>query len=126
MSEKFADDHKIETYKSMISISVEAFKLLALLNGGAVAGIIAAYEKVRAAVDPGSLKLAICLFVAGLITDGCAFVSSYLTQNVLFNELSGDRIKDSHIVHIKWTFAFVMASLGCFSAGALIAAFNVK
>ena len=34
------DDHAIETHKSMISISIEAIKHLALLNGGAIVALL--------------------------------------------------------------------------------------
>ncbi|CAM3450898.1 hypothetical protein BOSP111201_05605 [Bordetella sputigena] len=41
-----ADDwHLTETYKSMISISVEGFKYLALLNGGAAAGMLTTFDR---------------------------------------------------------------------------------
>ncbi|MFM0689282.1 hypothetical protein PQQ77_25130 [Paraburkholderia strydomiana] len=125
MGASFKDDHALETYRSMTTVSVEAFKLLALLNGGAAAGIIAAYDKVRAAVEPGSLKLSICMFIFGLVSVGGAFVCSYLTQTVLFNEMM-EREKDrAHLPLMKAGFACVIASLAFFSAGALIAAFNI-
>ncbi|ACC71102.1 hypothetical protein Bphy_1923 [Paraburkholderia phymatum STM815] len=109
----------------MITVSIEAFKLMALLNGGAAAGIIAAYDKVSAAVDPGSLKLSICLFVLGLVCVGGAFVCSYLTQNVLFNELMGFKEPDSHMPILKFGMGCVVFSLAFFSAGALVAGFNI-
>lgn len=125
MSEKFIDDHRIETYKSMISISVEGFKILALLNGGAAAGILAAFDKVRASVDAHSLKIAIVCFVVGLVSVGCAFMASYLTQNTLLEESLGRRRESSHMTFYRTAMGFCAASLVAFSTGALIAAFGI-
>ncbi|WP_197330141.1 hypothetical protein [Ralstonia syzygii] len=52
---EFDRQHKIETYKSMVSISVEAFKYLALLNGGAAAGMLAAADKVVKCISRDSI-----------------------------------------------------------------------
>ena len=40
-SPQIQKEHAIETYKSLVQISVEGMKLLALLNGGAVVALLA-------------------------------------------------------------------------------------
>lgn len=126
MSEKFNDDHKIETYKSMISISVEGFKILALLNGGAAAGLLAAFDKIRVAVDAQALKRSIICFVIGLTCVGFAFTFSYLTQNTLFEELLARKPQNSHTKLYRLALCFCLLSLGAFALGALIAAFGIR
>lgn len=126
MSDKFNDDHKIETYKSMIGISVEGFKILALLNGGAAAGLLAAFDKVRTAVDAKSLKWSIIAFVIGLSCVGCAFTFSYLTQNTLFEELLERRPQNSHMRFYRFALFFCVLSLAAFVVGALTAAFGIR
>ncbi|MFM0171977.1 hypothetical protein [Paraburkholderia sediminicola] len=126
MTAKFSDDHKIETYKSMISISIEGFKLLVLLNGGAAAGIIASYKAVQDAVEHGSLKLSIFLFVAGIISAGCVPICSYLTQYILFNEAMEREKKGAHLKPALFAMALNVVSVACFAAGTLVAVFNLK
>jgi hypothetical protein len=126
MSEKFLEDHKLETYKSMISVSVEAFKLLALLNGGAAAGMLAAYDRIRTLIPHHFLVTSMAAFVLGLILVAGAFVCSYMTQFQVFNEAVRPREfpAGGHVTWIRRAFACSACSLICFAAGALVAAFS--
>jgi|SRR5471032_887705 len=125
MADKFQDDYRAETYKSMISISVEGFKILALLNGGAAAGILAAFDKVRMSVDSHSLKVAIICFVVGLVCVGCAFMASYMTQNALLEESLERKPEGSHLKFYRTAMGFCVGSLTAFASGALVAAFGI-
>lgn len=125
MVNNFADDHKIETYKSMISISVEGFKILALLNGGAAAGILAAFDKVRASIDSNDLKAAVISFVVGLGLVVLAFLLSYMTQLTLFEELLERRKANSHMRFFYVALGSCLCSLIAFAYGALRAAFGI-
>jgi hypothetical protein len=83
--------HAIETYKSLISISTEAFKALQLLNGGAVLAVLT-YLGQRAPTDTELLlraTLPMRLFVAGLITGTLVYGTSYLTQLALHQKKGG-------------------------------------
>jgi hypothetical protein len=40
MAPEISNEHAIETFKSMIQISVEGMKLLGLLNGGAAVALL--------------------------------------------------------------------------------------
>lgn len=41
MASNFQDEHSIETYKSLVQISIAGLKLLALFNGGAAVALLA-------------------------------------------------------------------------------------
>lgn len=114
----FSNEHVVETYKSLISISVEAFKALQWLNGGAVVALLA-YIGQRPELAE-TAKCALSLFVAGLIAATGTFVTSYLTQLALYNEdIRGDEYKGlRHGVFLWVTFIIAMFSLICFSVGA--------
>lgn len=118
--------HKTETYKSMIAISMEGFKYLALLNGGAAAGMLTTFDRLANVISLVGLKTAIFWFVAGLILDGVAVFSSYVTQYALYNEDYGDWEKGRHSVPLAIAFLCCAASLICFAAGALTAVCNVQ
>jgi len=119
------DWHRQETYKSMISISTEGFKLLALLNGGAAAGMLAAFQHLSNSIPPFALQISIACFSLGLFFVGGAFLFSYLTQNTLYNETMNRQQQGSHVVHLKCAFAACVVSLICFLGGALVAVFNI-
>ncbi|MBA5686958.1 hypothetical protein [Rugamonas apoptosis] len=118
--------HRIETYKSMISISVEGFKYTALLNGGAAAGMIATIDKLRNAMLPGPMQIAMLLFVAGLGLNGFAIAFSYVTQMALYNE-SIKRLRDGqHSWPLNISVACFVGSLLAFCAGAIVAVNGLK
>jgi hypothetical protein len=91
------DFHPEETYKSLITISVEAPKLVALLNGGAAVALLAYlgnFASRSGAKRPPNMTWALICFAIGLILTVLAFISSYFTQLRLFNE---DRVADGII-----------------------------
>ena len=90
----FNEEHALETYKSLISISTEALKALQLVNGGAVVALLAylgqASDRATLAVE---VKCPMAFFVLGLVTATAAFIPSYLTQLALYQE---DRRNDQY------------------------------
>lgn len=125
MTDKFTEDHKLETYKSMISISVEGFKMLALLNGGAAAGILAAFDKVKGAIHPMYLKYGVICFVIGLVCVGLSFFGSYFTQFSLFDELMTAKKNGAHVKPLRFAMATCAASLVFFAIGAVVVACGI-
>jgi len=113
--------HKTETYKSMIVISEEGFKYLALLNGGAAAGMLTTFDRLSGVMSMCGLKAAILLFVLGLVVDGVAVFSSYFTQYVLFNEDYGRTREGRHAVPLVLAIVCCFLSLAAFAAGAVTA-----
>jgi len=109
-------ERAVETLKSLVQISVEGLKLLALLNGGAVVALLAYLGNIAGKSVAPNMRLPIVLFVVGLCLDGFAFAGSYLTQLWLYNE------RGSHRYFLWSTFALAILSLGFFGAGAYAAA----
>jgi hypothetical protein len=116
----FKDEHAIETYKSLISISTDAFKALQLLNGGAVVALLA-YLGQMAPAHPAVVfhaKIPLGLFVAGLTTGTLVYITSYLTQLTLHGENIGANTDGKHKKWLWLSFALGMASVVLFSIGA--------
>src|SRR2546430_2679639 len=117
----FNDEHAIETYKSLISISTEAFKALQLLNGGAVVALLA-YLGQMAPTHPELLNHAkgpLAFFVAGLVSGTLVYITSYLTQLSLHNENMGnkDYRGGKHDLWLWVSFALGIGSVALFSLG---------
>lgn len=100
----FNTDHALETYKSLIAISVELLKSLLLLNGGAIVALLAYIGQAAS---------------GGLMLSALAFVGSYLTQLSLYNEsVHSDEYKGSHGPWLWATFGVGILSLVAFAVGA--------
>lgn len=118
----FNDEHAIETYKSLISISTEAFKALQLLNGGAVVALLA-YLGQAAPAHPVLLaqaKLPLGLFIAGLVASTLVYVTAYMTQLALHNENMGHSAHKAggHQFWLWSSFALGIFSVVLFACGA--------
>lgn len=117
----FNEEHAIETYRSLISVSMEGLKTLLLINGGAVVAVLAYLGQ-----SPQGPRLAphvwwpLGLFVAGVVCCTFAFLGSYATQFALYNETvrpasyKGPR----HETFLCITVALVVLSVACFAGGA--------
>jgi len=122
MAMNFEDEKKLETFRSLIQISVSGLRLLAILNGGAAVALLAYLGNVagKTAAVP-DMRLSIGCYLFGLVLTGFAFVFSYLTQSRLFNELMG---RAEHGFHERWQIAaFVLVVLGlvAFTVGSISA-----
>ena len=116
----FNDEHAIETYKSLISISTEAFKALQLLNGGAAVALLAYLGQV-APTHPTVLvhaTMPLGLFVAGLVAGTVVYITSYLTQLALHNENIGVMESGRHQRWLWISFSLGVGSVALFSLGA--------
>ena len=88
------DFHPEETYKSLITISVEALKMVALVNGGAAVALVAYLGNLASHSSHRripNMTCALAFFSSGLFLTVLAFIASYFTQLRLYNE---DRIQD--------------------------------
>lgn len=120
-SPQIQKEHAIETYKSLIQISVEGMKLLALLNGGAAVAILAYLGNLagKSPVMP-DMRCPMGFFLAGLVLCGFCFVSSYLTQLTLYSESLGWPTKRFYKKYNFWLIVamfFVIASILAFAFG---------
>ena len=83
-------EHAIETYKSLIQISVEGMKILAVLNGGAAVALLAYMGNIASkCVLIPDMRYSMFSFVFGLVLCGGCFITSYGTQYILYNESLG-------------------------------------
>lgn len=64
---QFNESHRAESYKSVITISLEVLKGLIVVNGGAAAVVIAMLDKLTRVIIAAALQAAIICFVLGLI-----------------------------------------------------------
>ena len=122
-------DHWIETYKSLITISTEAFKFSALINGGAVIAILAYLGNVTGKSSAPDMRGAILPFLVGLVLCGVGWCASYLTQYTLFNEErpNGPRLPAQSHKKFLWAAAILyLCSLVAFCVGSLEAVSSFK
>jgi hypothetical protein len=117
----FTDEHKTETYCSLISVSLEGLKTLLLINGGAVVAVLAYLGQ-----SPLGARLAphvwwpLGSFVAGVGLCALAFLFAYATQFALYNEsvfpstYKGPR----HMTFLTVTVGLVLLSFVAFAVGA--------
>jgi hypothetical protein len=114
------DEHAQETYKSMLSISVEGMKALLLINGGAVVFLLtfSGNSKIGKDLAPHA-GTSVGAFVFGVVFGILTFAFSYATQFALFNEsirpdsYSGPK----HMVFVKISVLFVFLGLIAFIVG---------
>lgn len=107
--------HKSETYKSLITISIEAFKFCVLVNGGAVVAILAYLGNVasKMACTLPDMDSAMYGFLGGLIACSGAIICSYLTQLQLLQEN-----KEPHVFYLWGAMGCVALSISGFIWGA--------
>ena len=118
----FKDEHAVETFKSLISISTEAFKALQLLNGGAVVALLA-YLGQMVPTAPhlaAQAALPMALFIGGLVAGTLVYATSYLTQLALHNENIGNtQYKGGkHELWLWVSLVLSLVSMGLFAGGA--------
>jgi len=114
----FEDDFKVETYKSLISISVEGFKTLLLINSGAVVAILAYVGQAGRGPEVAQHAwLPLGLFVAGIMACVFAFFGSYSTQFLLYGE-SVQGKPQRHPTLVKITAGLALFSALFFACGA--------
>jgi len=118
---EFRKEHAIETYRSLISITLAGLKTLMLINGGAVVALLAflGQSPQGPALAPRVLW-SLGSFVAGVVFCVGAFFGSYQTQFALYNE-SVSPPRKSGFSHMKWqriTIGFVLLSCIGFIIGA--------
>jgi hypothetical protein len=81
------DAHAQETYKSMLSISVEGMKALLLINGAAIVSLLTFLGNAKVGKELAKcVGLPLAAFVSGVVFCVLTFVYSYATQFTLFNE----------------------------------------
>jgi hypothetical protein len=123
-------EHRIETFKSLIQISLEGLKLIALFNGGAAVALLAYLGNVaEKSATPPDMFLPMVGYAGGLLFCGLAFASSYLTQLRLYQESMGRSAKGVLSRHTFWLNADLILALVClvaFGAASCLAALRLR
>jgi hypothetical protein len=115
--------HWLETYKSLITLSVEGFKFTALVNGGAAVALLAYLGNVASRVPPApDMRPPMAAFLTGLAFCGSALLFAYLTQLKLLNESSQpEKPAVGHGVLLGAAIASFVGSLVAFGVGSWLA-----
>lgn len=124
MAADFSQERLTETFKSLITLSVEGFRYLALVNGGAVVALLAYLGNVTKNGTPlPDLRVALLLFLGGLAACGAAMLCAYITQLRLLNDLlAGASSNDEkHRSTLRVAIAAFVVSLIAFCLGAFAA-----
>lgn len=119
----FKEEHALETYRSLISISMQGLKTLLLINGGAVVAVLTylGHSVLGPKLTP-HVWWPLGWFVAGVVFSAFAFLSSYATQFALFNEsIPSSTYKGPRHMTFLWiTVGLIILSLVCFASGAIL------
>jgi hypothetical protein len=119
-------ERAVETYKSLIQISVEGFKLLAVLNGGAAIALLAYLGNTAGRTKAPDMRFPMSCYVAGLVLCGLAFVASYVTQFSLYNEAMGRAPDRAHMRWVRIGLALAFLSLIAFAVGSVLASVRFR
>jgi hypothetical protein len=119
MATDISNQHWIETYQSLISLSIEGFKFAALANGGAAVALLAYLGNVAGkGTSAPDMRCAMAAFLAGLTACGLAMLFAYLTQLKLLNESrDAGRPKLSHGWLLWCAIVLFLCSLVFFGVG---------
>ncbi len=119
------NEHQHETYKSMVTISVEAMKFSALANGGAAVALLAYLGNVISKGPENlvpDMSTAMFWFLAGLMCSGLLIAAAYLTQLSLYNESfkpPSQTKRRPHLIYLRFAILMFLGSLSCFVGGSL-------
>ena len=92
MTVDVSPEHWLETYKSLISISIEGFKFSALANGGAAVALLTYLGNVAGKSAPvPDMRYPMAAFLLGLFLVGLAMLFAYFTQLTLLHEIRVER-----------------------------------
>ena len=119
MTVKLDRDHWLETYRSLITLSIEGVKFSALANGGTAVALLAHVGNVAGKASPTpDMRVPMAAFLVGLCACGFTMLFAYLTQLRLLNEIS--RVESTRLTH-GWPlwFAILMftSSIAAFAVG---------
>jgi hypothetical protein len=124
------DWHLTETYKSLITLTVEALKMLALVNGGAAIAILTYVGNLAVRQPPPTnlphIKCALLCYCGGVAASTLAFIFAYGTQLRLFIEerdrRGGPNRRMLHWIGVTIGILLALVAAGAFGAGCLYAA----
>jgi hypothetical protein len=112
-------DYRIETYKSLIALSIESFKFSALSNGGAAVALLAYLGNIAGKITSSpDMRCPMLAFLTGLTLCGFSMLFGYITQLKLHNEIgSFEKPMIQHNCFLWLAIALYAASLVAFGLG---------
>jgi uncharacterized membrane protein YedE/YeeE len=128
MADDWQSQHKAETYKSLITISVEVLKMLALVNGGAAIAVLTYLGNLvtkpsTPCVSPPHIRSAVLCYAFGLVSTLLAFIVSYATQLALYNEDMGKaKGRERHRIPLYFGVLLAVLAAVLFGVGSWLAA----
>jgi hypothetical protein len=130
MAENLAQEHWIETYKSLITLSLEAFRFSALANGGSAVALLAYLGNVAGKPDVivPNMSCPMLAYLFGLLLCGIAVLFGYLTQLQLLQEIGKSKKAILSHKYYLWlailTYAFSLIAFGIGSYWAVLRFIN--
>lgn len=101
----------LETYKSLITLSIEGFKFSALANGGSAVALLAYLGNVAGKnVQTPDMRCPMLAFLIGLTTCGLSMLFAYLTQLKLLDEIGRSEKSPITYAWLLWGAIFLFAS----------------
>ena len=122
--------HLTETYKALITLAVEALKMLALVNGGAAIAVLTYLGNLASRAAPGQMMPdvipALRWYCAGLAVTVLAVGAAYVAQSRLDTEeikkREGVKVRQRHILGVWLGVLLALFSVAAFATGSLKAA----
>ena len=116
----------LETYKSLVTLSTEGFKLSALINGGAAVALLAYLGNVAGKEKSvPDLRGAMFAFLVGLGLCAFSILFAYLTQLKRLNDLAAKR-DPSQSWRLSVAISLFIGSLIAFIVGSVLAVMSFK
>ena len=114
MSDKPASEHEIETYKSLVQISNEGYKLLLAINGGGMLALLTfAGQMIINEKDISCFALSFYYFTGGIVGCALAMFSGYQTQLSVFNNKKPLAQRWLNIATVLFLTSILMFCIGC-------------
>lgn len=112
-------EHWLETYKSLITLSIEGFKFSALANGGSAVALLAYLGNVAGKGMPTpDMRCPMFAFLIGLTACGLSMLFAYLTQLKLLNEIGRpEKTRLTHAWFLWSTIILFALSIIAFGVG---------
>jgi hypothetical protein len=113
----------VETYKSLISISVELYKTLLLLNGGGIIALLTYIgSRNKDYIASPHISCSIYIFISGVAVVPIAFALSYGIQFAIYKQyLQNLQNQPPRDKSVDWQFSIarclVIISIICFISG---------
>ena len=116
--------HIEETFKGLISLSIELLKALLLINGGAAVAVLAYLGSLASHGSVAHLpdiKNALLCFAGGVLATALAFIAAYFTQYRLYLEErarhTGRSFSSRHTIGMGIATTLVLLSATAFGVG---------